>query len=133
MSKRKRQFQLPQDAGQLPQHQRPQATFIAQQQIRIAPLPKPEELAAYNDALPGLAERIVTMAEENGRDRRKNNRTMRWVSILGQLFVFILMMTGLLGGFYMVNEGKDVAGVAAIVTAIATPLGVFVYSRTRKS
>lgn len=57
---------------------------------------------------------------------------MRWVSILGQVFAFVIMMTGLLGGFYLVNSDKDVAGVAAIVAAIATPLGVFVWNRTRK-
>lgn len=86
----------------------------------------------YESILPGLADRIVRMAEKNGDDRRLNNRTMRWVSILGPSFAFVIMMTALLGGFYLVNNDKEVAGIAAIITAIATPLGIFVWNRTRK-
>jgi hypothetical protein len=71
------------------------------------------------------------MAEQNGEDRRKNNRAIRAVTIMGQIFAFIIMMTALAGGFYLVNRGKDGAGIAAIITAIAVPLGTFVYSRTR--
>lgn len=79
--------------------------------------------------MPGLAERIVKQAEQNGEDRRKNNRAIRTITIMGQVFAFIIMMTALGGGFYLVNQGKDVAGMAAIITAIAVPLGTFVYGR----
>lgn len=72
------------------------------------------------------------MAEENGADRRRSNRTIRWVTVLGQIFAFVIMMTALLGGFYLVSEGKDTAGVAAIMAAIGIPLGTFIYNRTRK-
>ena len=102
------------------------------QELRIAPLPKPEELAAFEAVVPGLAERIVKMAERNGDDRRRNNRTIRWATILGQIFAFIFGMTALGGGFYLVNNGKDTAGLATLVTAIAVPLGVFVYNRTKQ-
>ena len=71
------------------------------------------------------------MAEQNGDDRRRNNRTLRAATILGQVFAFTIMMTALAGGFYLVNDGKDSAGIAAIVTAIAVPLGTFVYHRVR--
>lgn len=69
------------------------------------------------------------MAEQNGDDRRRNNRAIRWATILGQLFAFVIMMTALIGGFVLVNKGQDVAGIAAIVTAIGVPLGTFVYNR----
>ncbi|MBI2833463.1 MAG: DUF2335 domain-containing protein [Acidobacteria bacterium] len=132
LSKRNRNRQIsapPQHAVQ----QRPGYALVSQQELRVAPLPKPEELAQFEAVLPGLAERIVTMAEENGRDRRLNNRTMRWVTILGQVFAFTIMMTALLGGFYLVQQGQDSAGVAAIVTAIGAPLATFVYNRKRSS
>jgi uncharacterized glyoxalase superfamily protein PhnB len=48
--------------------------------VRIAPLPTPDELAQFDAVVPGLAERIVRMAEENGIDRRGNNRAIRWVT-----------------------------------------------------
>lgn len=100
-------------------------------QVRIAPLPHPDELAHFDQVLPGLAERIVTMAEANNLDRRRTNRAIRVVSLLGQVFAFIVAMTALLGGFYLIDQGNDGAGVAAIVTAIAAPLGVFIYNRTK--
>ncbi len=81
--------------------------------------------------LPGLAERIVRMAEQNGDDRRRNNRAIRKVTVMGQIFAFIVAMTALLGGYYLVSIGKDAPGIAAIVSAIGVPLGVFVYNRTR--
>ncbi len=71
------------------------------------------------------------MAELNGEDRHSTNRTIRWSTILGQVFAFIIMMTALGGGFYLVDKGKDVAGIVAIITAIGVPLGTFVYNRTR--
>lgn len=71
------------------------------------------------------------MAEENGIDRRRNNRAIRWVTIIGQVFAFIVVMTALVGGFYLVNQGRDVAGIAAIITAIAAPLAVFTYNKVR--
>ena len=73
------------------------------------------------------------MAEENGRDRRSTNRAIRLITLLGQVFAFIIMMTALLGGFYLIDRGKDTAGLSAILTAIAVPLATFVYSRTRKN
>jgi hypothetical protein len=72
------------------------------------------------------------MAELNGEDRRRSNRTIRWATILGQIFAFLIMMTALVGGFYLVYLGKDV-GIAAILAAIGVPLGTFVYNRTRKN
>jgi hypothetical protein len=71
------------------------------------------------------------MAEENGKDRRLSNRTIRWATILGQVFAFIIMMTALFVGYFLVREGRDAAGIAAIVTAIGVPLGTFIYNRTR--
>lgn len=74
----------------------------------------------------------MAQAELNGADRRKTNATIRAVTIMGQVFAFIIMMSALFGGFYLVHEGKNVAGIAAIVTAIAVPLGMFVYTQTRR-
>jgi uncharacterized membrane protein len=125
LSKRNRNRELQSGTGQS------QTIIASRQQLRIGPLPTPEELAHFDQVLPGLAERIVTMAELNGIDRRRNNRTIRWVTMLGPVFAFIIMMTALGGGFYLVNMGKDAAGITAIITAIGVPLGTFIYSRTR--
>ena len=68
------------------------------------------------------------MAELNGDDRRRNNRTIRWATILGQVFAFIVVMTALGLGSYLVSQGMDAAGVATIITAIGAPLGAFAYN-----
>lgn len=132
MSKRKRppQYYVPTTSIQ----QGAQRTVVAhRQELRIAPLPKPEELAHFDQVLPGLAERIVAMAEANGEDRRRTNGAIRLTMILGQVFAFVVVMTGLIGGFYFSSQGHDLAGVAAIITAIGVPLGIFVVNRMRKS
>jgi uncharacterized membrane protein len=129
LSKRNRNRQLPPPTAV---QQGLQHRIVAQrQELRIAPLPTPDELAHYEAVLPGLANRIVTMAEQNGHDRRKTNRTIRWATILGQLFAFVTVIAALSIGFYLVNGGKDVAGVSTLIAAIGVPLGVLVYNRTR--
>jgi len=101
LSKRKQNRQL-----QRPGQSQIQTVVTShQQQLRIAPLPTPEELAHFDQVVPGLAERMI--------------------------FAFIIMMSALGGGFFLVNQGKDVAGIAAIITAIGVPLGTFVWGRVR--
>lgn len=132
LSKRDRQVQREIERQQRQGQGPPGHTLIAHhQQLRIAPLPTSEELAQFDAVLPGLAERIVTMAEKNGDDRRRNNRAIRIVTVLGPVLAFVVAMTALLGGFYLVSQGMDAAGIAAIVTAIAAPLGVFIYRQAR--
>ncbi len=72
------------------------------------------------------------MAELIGEDRRRSNHTIRWITVLGQLFAFIVVMTALALGYLLIHEGKDAAGIAAILTAIAVPLGVFAYNNWSK-
>lgn len=73
------------------------------------------------------------MAEKNGEDRRRNNRAIRIATITGPIQAFLVAMTALVGGFYLVFLGMNAAGIAAIVTAIGAPLGVFIYQRSRST
>lgn len=132
-SKRDRQIQR-EIARQANPQRAPAQTLIAHHsQLRIAPLPRAEELAQFEAVVPGLAERIIRMAELNGDDRRRNNRAIRIVTVMGPILAFVVAMTALSGGLYLVNQGMDVAGMAAIITAIGVPLGVFIYQRTRSN
>jgi hypothetical protein len=38
-------------------------------------------------------------------------------------------MTVVIGGMYLVHEGKSAQGLATIITAVAALVGVFVYSK----
>jgi uncharacterized membrane protein len=86
-------------------------------------------LEKFDRILPGLADRITKMAEGYARDRWRNGRTARWSTILGQLFAFVVAMTIILGGFYLVLRGKSPEGITAVVATVAAIVTAFVYVR----
>lgn len=93
-------------------------------------------LAEYDKIVPRGAGRLVAMAESQMAHRHQletrvidsNIRASRW----GQVFGFVICMTTILGGFYLVAHGSDVSGMAAIITALGVLIGVFVYGRKRE-
>jgi uncharacterized membrane protein len=97
------------------------------------PLPPPDALERYNQILPGAAERIIAMAETQHNHRlglekhvvHSNVEAQRLGTVLG----FIVAMTVVIGGMYLVHEGKSGEGLAAILTALASLVGVFLYSK----
>lgn len=97
------------------------------------PLPPPEALERYNQVLPGAAERIIAMAESqhNHRQGLESHVVRSNVSAqtLGTILGFIVAMTVVIGGMYLVHEGKSGEGLAAILTALASLGGVFLYSK----
>lgn len=89
------------------------------------PLPPPDQLAKYERALPGLADRIVAMAEAEGDHRRRlQHRAMR-LSELGLAAAFVIAMTTLGGGIYLVHEGSSREGMGSILLAISSLVLVF--------
>jgi len=48
---------------------------------------------------------------------------------LGTILGFIVAMTAILGGVFLVYIGKEITGLASIVTALAGLVGVFVYGK----
>ena len=96
------------------------------------PLPPPETLERYNQTLPGLAERIV-MAESQHSHRLELEKEVVQSNVsaqkLGTILGFVVAMTTVLGGMWLVHEGKSGEGLAAILTALASLVGVFLYSK----
>ncbi len=97
------------------------------------PLPPPETLERYNQTLPGLAERIIVMAESQHSHRLALEREVVHSNVaaqkLGTILGFVVAMTTVLGGMWLVHEGKSGEGLAAILTALASLVGVFFYSK----
>jgi len=86
----------------------------AEGSIHVGPLPSPEVLRKYGELSPAILDEIVNAFREQGQTRRSNER---WIykggvirSVLGVIFAFIIGMTAILGGVYLVNHGHDVAG-----------------------
>jgi uncharacterized membrane protein len=97
------------------------------------PLPPPDLLAEYEQVIPGLADRIVRMAEEEGRHRRWLQRALLRFSWGGLISGLAIAMTGLGGGFYLIDQGKSPEGMTSIVGALATLLAVFLMRGRRSS
>ena len=97
------------------------------------PLPPPEILQKYNDIEPGLADRIVKMAEaqalhrqglESGviLERARSERQGQWLG-------FAVAMVAIVGSFGLIALGKDAVGITGVLGTIGTLGGVFVYGR----
>lgn len=85
----------------------------------IGPLPPPESLERYDEALPGLAERIVGRMEQESEHRHRLDER-------GQLIAAILGGGGLVGGLGAIFTNHDWAGVAVIASGVAPLVFAFV-------
>jgi len=78
------------------------------------PLPPPESLERYNQVLPGLAERIITMAESQHSHRQGLEKHVIHSNVsaqkTGTILGFVIAMTVIGGGFFLVHEGKSLEG-----------------------
>jgi uncharacterized membrane protein len=89
------------------------------------PIPPPDVLAKYERALPGLADRIVGIAERESDHRRALQRRAIRLSELGLAAGFAIAMTALCGGIFLVHEGSQAEGMSSIILAIASLVLVF--------
>ena len=105
--------------------------LVAQQQYRSAPLPDPEELIRYNDAVPDAANRIITMAENQSAHRQSleksvvdaQNRNSFWGIIIGAFLSLVIVLAGV----YCILSGHDWAGAILVSVEIVGLCAVFVY------
>lgn len=106
---------------------------IQRQEAYMGPIPRPEDFEKYEQTLPGAADRILSMAERQALHRQKLEEKVIYSEIKdsrkGQIFGFIIAMSVILGGFYLIGIGKDAFGIVAIVSALASLVGVFVYGK----
>jgi uncharacterized membrane protein len=94
------------------------------------PLPHPDTLAAYEETLPGAADRILAMAERQAEHRQameskvidSNCRSQERGPILG--FSLALVVAGL-GGF-LSYSGQEISGLVAMLVPLASIVAVFI-------
>lgn len=91
----------------------------------------------YNEVLPNGAERILAMAEQQSSHRQQLEKTVVESNCKsekrGTYCGFTLCLIALLGGFWLLSVGKDGSGIAAVITSLASPLGVFIYGKFKQS
>jgi uncharacterized membrane protein len=93
--------------------------------IFSGPIPPPDLLQAYEDAVPGLADRLVAMAEKEGDHRRalemrsleheaRNNETVvkHYADEVkrGQHYGLVIGVTAILAGSLVALNGAEIAG-----------------------
>ncbi|MEK7565052.1 MAG: DUF2335 domain-containing protein [Patescibacteria group bacterium] len=100
------------------------------------PLPPPDILRQFDEVVPGAAERIIKMAEDQSTHRRELEKKVidsditrsKWGQILG----FIIAISGLVVSAIVAVYGSALAGGIIGVGTLASLVGVFMYgSRTR--
>lgn len=104
--------------------------MVIQSSRFTGPLPPPEQLKGYEEVLPGAADRIIKMAEDQAHHRQQietmvvksNSRD----SIFGIICAFVLGLVLIGGGIYLALKGHSY-GPWLSIGGFATLAGVFVY------
>ena len=113
-------------------------TTVTQQMS--GPLPPPNMLHEYEALLPGMAERLVSLAEKEqmhrhhtvdkaiGLERHQLTEAAK-ESLRGQLFAFLISMTAIFGGIWLIANDKPAGGVTAIISSLGALVTVFLANR----
>ena len=101
------------------------------------PLPPPVILEQYNNIVPGAAERILKMAEDQSAHRRDlESRVIKsdiFNSKLGLIFGFLIGIVAIVAGAFIAFKGQETAGGVISISGIAALAGVFVYGSKQRS
>ena len=113
-------------------------TLIAQtmQIERHSILPPPAELKEYEKLYPGTTELLLKEFQAQAHHRMEIEKQVITSGVKnskrGQIFAFTIALITILGGFTLLFFNKDIYGITAIIGAIATLAGVFVYGDISK-
>lgn len=111
-------------------------TSITKSEIFSGPLPPPTVLERYNQIVPGAAERIITMAENQSAHRIQLEKSVISSDIhnskRGQLFGFIIAVLGITFSFILVIKGYQIVGTILGGATLISLVSVFVYGTTSR-
>lgn len=95
------------------------------------PLPPSHMLREYEEILPGSADRIIRMAERQAEHRQGIEKTViackSRSETLGVVFAGLIGLSAIAGGVFLIAIGRGVEGLVAIITAMGSLVGAFVY------
>jgi uncharacterized membrane protein len=122
-----KQIAQPHAKQQYVAHQAAQTTI----QAHAGPLPNPETLAQYNSIIPDGAERIMKMAESQALHRQDLEqymvRTSSRLAYFGVSSAFVISMTAILCGFYLVLSGFQISGTIFTGMGLSGLTATFIY------
>lgn len=95
------------------------------------PIPPPDQLREYDNLVPGAAKRIMDLFESQSRHRMDlESRVVKadvWRSWTGLLLGFIIAVSIVACGTWLIVKNHDFAGGSMITTGIASIVGSFIY------
>jgi len=95
----------------------------------IGPLPPSKEFSGYEQALPGAANRILALTEQEAEHRRQNEKEIVQHSISksgrGQIFAFILALVALGIVFFSILKGEPLGAIVPAIIALSSLVAVF--------
>ncbi len=101
------------------------------------PLPPPEILRGYESVLPGLADRVVKMAENQSFHRQHLESRVIWFdgirSSLGLVFGLIIALAGIVAGAYLILNGNSTTGLVSLIIPLGVIVGAFIYQKKEES
>ena len=105
--------------------------------LEAGPLPPPDRLEKYELIVPGAAERIIRMAENQAAHRMSlESRAMNSDVVnsrIGLVFAFVIGLFGMGGGFWLIIQGKFIEGTAFSGVTVSGLVTAFIYgSRSRR-
>ena len=99
--------------------------------VSSGPLPDPHTLANYDTTVPGAAERIITMAENQTAHRLETEKKLVDAnirdSLLGIIFAFLLGISTVIGGVLVALYSHAGAGTLLSGIGITGLAGIFIY------
>ena len=121
------------DHNRLPPGARANAQLIQRSQtIHQGPLPRPEDFLAYERVLPGAADRILKLAENQAMHRQGLEHRARTgdivKSMMGTVLAYITFGGSMCGAVYLLLHDKPVQSLAALITALGAAFGPKIYA-----
>jgi uncharacterized membrane protein len=113
-------------------------SLIVRKEVKTAisfagPIPPPNLLAQYNEIIPNGADRILAMAERQSSHREAMESAVVRGNLAAQqrgtIFAFIIAMTAILGGIWLIYIGKSTSGLVAIIGPLVSLATAFIVSK----
>lgn len=132
---------MAQDNNLIPPHLDPESEPDAPEQSRSelpqileikyeAPLPPPHMVRQFEEILPGAADRIFTLMEEQSHHRHGLENTKLHADIAserrGQIIGASLAFVAMVAGFVLIYKGKSIPGTIVFISTCASLIGIFI-------
>lgn len=100
-------------------------------QAHFGPIPPATEFDGYEKTLPGAANRILSMAELEQRNRHDQSRWDRSLEVFGMVCALVFCILAIAGGFYCILNGHEAGGTIVASLPLAAIAGVFIRGRSK--